>query len=163
MHAQIAGKLTSPVTKWIVAAAVLVLFVLLSPFYAKLVDVQDNEGSSWLPGGAEWTEGLVAPSATVDPNAIPTVVVYERDGGLTESDRAAMDEHAAEIAEPEGVTDAGVLSPNVAAEQGLPQQLLSEDGEAAYLYFVWNFGDEGWNAVPDAADDVRGIAEIDGV
>ena len=45
----------------------------------------------------------------------------------------------------------------------MPQQLVSEDGEVAYLYFVWNFGDEGWNAVPDAADEVRDIAEIDGV
>jgi RND superfamily putative drug exporter len=163
MHAQIAGKLTSPVTKWIVAAAVLVLFVLLSPFYAKLADVQDNEASSWLPGDAESTEVLDELSETVDPNDIPTLVVYERDGGLTESDLAAMDEQAAEIAETEGVTDDGVLSPNVAAEQGVPQQLVSEDGEAAYLYFTWNFGDEGWNAVPDAADEVRDIAEIDGV
>jgi RND superfamily putative drug exporter len=163
MHAQIAGKLTSPVTKWIVAAAVLVLFVLLSPFYAKLADVQDNEASSWLPGDAESTEVLDELSDTVDPNDIPTLVVYERDGGLTESDLAAMDEQAAEIAETEGVTDDGVLSPNVAAEQGVPQQLMSEDGEAAYLYFTWNFGDEGWNAVPDAADEVRDIAEIDGV
>src|SRR5918995_861246 len=163
MHRQIAGKLTGPVTKWIVAAAVIVLAGLMMPLNAKLVDVQNNEASSWLPGDAESTEVLEELSGTVDPNDIPALLVYTRDGGLTEDDLAAMDEHAAEIAETEGVTDAGVLSPNVAAEQGLPQQLVSDDGEVAYLYYVWNFGDEGWNAVPDAADEVRDIGQIDGV
>ncbi len=163
MHRQIAGKLTGPVTKWIVAAAVIVLAGLMMPLNAKLVDVQNNEASSWLPGDAESTKVLEELSGTVDPNDIPALLVYTRDGGLTEDDLAAMDEHAAEIAETEGVTDAGVLSPNVAAEQGLPQQFVSDDGEVAYLYYVWNFGDEGWNAVPDAADEVRDIGQIDGV
>ena len=164
MHAEIAGKLTGPVTKWIVAVVVIFFALAMAPLNAKLVDVQDNEASSWLPGDAESTEVLDALSDTIDPNDIPTLVVYSRDGGLTEDDLAAMDEQAQEIADDvDGVTDAGVLTPNQAKEQRLPQQLLSEDGEAAYLYFVWNFGDEGWNAVPDAADDVRDIAKIDGV
>ena len=164
MHAEIAGKLTGPVTKWIVAVVVIFFAMAMAPLNAKLVDVQDNEASSWLPGDAESTEVLEALSDTVDPNDIPTLVVYSRDGGLIDDDLAAMDEQAQEINDDvDGVTDAGVLTPNLAKEQGLPQQLLSEDGEAAYLYFVWNFGDEGWNAVPDAADQVRDLAKIDGV
>ncbi|HYG93321.1 MAG TPA: MMPL family transporter [Nocardioides sp.] len=164
MHIQIAGKLTGRVTKWIVLAFWVAAFAIFGPLSAKLIDVQDNEASSWLPGSAESTEVLDELSETVDPNDIPTLVVYERDGGLTESDLAAMDEHAAEIGEIEGVTDQGVLSPNAAAQlpQPPPQPLVSEDGEAAYLYFVLNFGDEGWNAIPDAAEDIRDIAELDG-
>ena len=49
MHRRIAGTLTGPVTKWVVAAAVILLAVALSPFAAKLTDVQNNETSSWLP------------------------------------------------------------------------------------------------------------------
>ena len=47
---QIAGKLTGPVTKWIVAVVVIFFALAMAPLNAKLVDVQDNEASSWLPG-----------------------------------------------------------------------------------------------------------------
>ncbi len=170
MHRQIAGKLTGPVSKWIVAAAVVLLAFLLAPLSSKLVDVQNNEASSWLPASAEATKVLDELSETIDPNDIPTLVVYDRDGGLTETDLAAMDEQAAEIgSEVGGVTDEDadgspdVLSPNGAEQLNLPQQLLSEDGEAAYLYLVLNFGDEGWTDVPEAADEIRDIAGVDGV
>ncbi len=177
MHRQIAGSLTGPIVKWIVAAAIIVFAVMgMAPLNAKLIDVQNNEASSWLPGDAESTEVLDELSAAVDQNDIPTLVVYHRDGGLTDDDLATMDEQAAEIAaDVDGVTDQDgddkpdVLSPNVAEQLQLPQQLISDgsktetgNGDTAYLYLVWNFGDEGWNAVPDAADDVRDIAEIDG-
>ena len=42
-------------------------------------------------------------------------------------------------------------------------QLLSEDGQVGYLYFTFNFGENGWTDIPDAADEVRDIAQIDGV
>ena len=170
MNRQIAGKLTGPVSKWIVAAAVVVLVFLLAPLSSKLVDVQNNEASSWLPASAEATKVLDELSETVDPNDIPTLLVYHRDGGLTEADLAAMDEQAAEIAsDVDGVTDEDadgspdVLSPSGAEQLKLPQQLLSEDGEAAYLYLVLNFGDEGWTDVPEAADEIRDIAGVEGV
>ncbi|GAA1539405.1 MMPL family transporter [Nocardioides humi] len=170
MHRQIAGRLTGPVTKWLVAAGVIVAALALAPLSAKLIDVQNNEASSWLPGSAESTKVLEELSESVDPNDIPTLVVYHRSGGLTDADFAAMDQQAAEIAaEVDGVADSDgdgtpdVLSPRVAEQLQLPQQLVSDDGEAAYLYLVLNFGDEGWNAVPDAADAIRDIAELDGV
>ena len=163
MHRQIAGKLTGRVTKWIVFAAWIVVFAVASGFAAKLTDVQNNEASSWLPASAESTEVLDELSTAVDPNDIPTLVVYDRSSGLTEDDLAAMDEQAAEIAKIDGVTSAGVISPNVAQQQGLPVQLLSEDGEVGYLYFVFNFGENGWTDIPAAADEVRDIAQIDGV
>ena len=163
MHRQIAGRLTGRVTKWIVFAAWIVVFVVASGFAAKLTDVQNNEASSWLPASAESTEVLDELSTAVNPNDIPTLVVYDRSSGLTQDDLAAMDEQAAEIAKIDGVTSAGVISPNVAQQQGLPVQLLSEDGEVGYLYFVFNFGENGWTDIPDAADEVRDIAQIDGV
>ena len=128
--------------------------------------VQNNEASSWLPESAESTQVLEELSETVDPNDIPTLVVYHRDGGLTEDDLAAIEADGPEIAELDGVTDEGVLTPaaaEAAAAQGAPvPTLVSEDGEVAYLYFVLNFGANGWNAIPDAADEIRDIATLDG-
>ncbi|HEV2797496.1 MAG TPA: MMPL family transporter, partial [Nocardioides sp.] len=166
MHRQIAGSLTGRVSKWIVFAAVIAITVIMASFSAKLADVQNNEASSWLPGSAESTKVLDELSETVDPNDIPTLVVYHRDGGLTDDDLAAMEEDGTEIAELEGVTEQGVLTPaaaEAAAGQGAPvPTLVSEDGEVAYLYFVLNFGTDGWNAIPDAADEIRAISTIDG-
>ena len=167
MHAHIAGKLTGKVTKWIVLAVWVILFATVGALSSKLIDVQNNEASSWLPESAESTEVLDELSETVDPNDIPTLVVYNRDSGLTDDDLAAMDEHAQEIATIDGVTDKGALSPNVAnaaLEQGQPgPRLLSEDGQVAYIYLVFNFGENGWNDIPDAVEEIRDIADIDGV
>jgi putative drug exporter of the RND superfamily len=167
MHRQIAGKLTGPVTKWIVVAFALLLAAGMGFFSSQLTSVQENEASSWLPASAESTQVLEELSSTVNPNDIPTLVVYSRSSGLTEADFAAMDDQAREIGEIDGVTDQGVLSPNAAkalAAQG--QQvppLVSDDGEVAYLYLTFNFGSNGWNDIPPAADKIRDIAQIDGV
>ncbi|CUR61017.1 putative MMPL-like protein [metagenome] len=166
MHRQIAGRLTGRVTKWIVLGAVLVLTGFMAVFSAQLTSVQNNEASSWLPESAESTQVLEELSETVDPNDIPTLVVYHRDGGLTEADLAAMEEDGPEIAALDGVTDEGVLTPaaaEAAEAQGAPvPTLVSEDSEVAYLYFVLNFGANGWNDIPDAAAEIRDIATLDG-
>ncbi|NYE37272.1 RND superfamily putative drug exporter [Nocardioides cavernae] len=166
MHQKIAGSLTGRITKWLVLVAVVALTGLMATFSAKLVDVQNNEASSWLPGSAESTKVLDELSQTVDPNDIPTLVVYHRDGGLTDDDLATMEEDGAEIAELDGVTDQGVLTPaaaQAAAAQGAPvPTLVSADGQVAYLYFVLNFGADGWNAIPEAADEIRDLATLDG-
>ena len=166
MHRRIAGSLTGRVTKWFVLVAVLAITVIMGFFSTQLTSVQNNEASSWLPASAESTKVLDELSQSVDPNDIPTLVVYHRDGGLTDDDLAAMESDGEEIAVLEGVTDAGVLTPaaaEAAEAQGAPvPALTSEDGEVAYLYFVLNFGSDGWNAIPDAADEIRDIARIDG-
>jgi RND superfamily putative drug exporter len=163
MHRQIAGKLTGRVTKWFVFLGAVVIVGLMAPLNAQLIDVQNNEASSWLPESAESTKVLEELTGTVDPNDIDTLVVYYREGGLTPDDLAALDEHAAEIAEVEGVTDEGVLSPDLAEQAGIPVKLVSDDGEVANLAFTFNFGADGWLSIPDAAEEVRDIARIDGV
>src|SRR5688500_15163010 len=105
MHRVIAGRLTGPVTKWIVAVTMIVMSVGLGILgLTKMADVKDNEASSWVPASAESTKVANAIADDVNPNDIPTLVVYHRDGGLTEADFAAMEEHAAEIAKIDGVT-----------------------------------------------------------
>ncbi|HEX5918083.1 MAG TPA: MMPL family transporter [Nocardioides sp.] len=166
MHRQLAGTLTGPIVKWVVLAVAVAITGFMGMFSTQLADVQNNEASSWLPESAESTRVLEELSESVDPNDIPTLVVYHRDGGLTEEDLAQLEADGPEIAELDGVTEQGVLTPaaaEAAAASGAPvPTLVSDDGEVAYLYFVLNFGADGWNAIPDAADEIRDIAELDG-
>src|SRR5918998_2535177 len=149
MHRQIAGSLTGRVTKWIVLVVVLLITGVMGMFSAQLTSVQNNEASSWLPESAESTRVLEELSDAVDHNDIPTLVVYHRDGGLTEDDFATIEEQGGEIAAIDGVTDEGVTTPRAAeaaAAEGAPvPALVSDDGEVAYSCFVLNFGVDGWN------------------
>ena len=151
MHRQIAGRLTSPVTKWIVLVFWLLLVGASSVFAAKLVDVQNNEAASWLPDSAESTRALERLGPFQDPNAIPTVVVYERADGLSPDDLAGIEADKADFAGLEGVTGE-VQGP-----------FPSEDGQVAQVLVTFDLGSEGWNKMPDTADDLREIAAADGV
>jgi len=151
MHRQIAGKLTGPITKWIVLAVWVLVFAGAGVFAQKLADVQNNEASSWLPASAESTRALEKLGPFQDQNAIPTVVVYERESGLTEQDLAAATADAAEFAQLDDVTGE-VVGP-----------IPSDDGRALQTLVTFNMGSEGWNLMPDTADQLRDIAAIDGV
>lgn len=167
MNRQLAGALTGRVSKWIVLVVWLMLFGGSFVFAAKLADVQNNEASSWLPQSAESTRAFEKLEPFQDPNAIPTLVVYERDGGLTDDDLAAIEEQATEfaaldgIAEPKEGRPPSVISPATAEQVGFPA--ISENGEVAQTVVTFDLGSEGWNLMPDIADDLRDISDIDGV
>ncbi|MBD8869086.1 MMPL family transporter [Nocardioides donggukensis] len=146
MHRQIAGRLTGPVTKWVVLAFWVLLAVGSAGFAQKLTEVQNNEASSWLPASAESTRALEKLAPFQDPDVIPTLVVYERDSGLTEADRAEAAAQVAEFQELDGV-EGEVLGP-----------MPSEDGEAMQTLISFNFGSDGWSAMPAVADELREIA-----
>jgi RND superfamily putative drug exporter len=151
MHAQIAGRLTGPVTKWIVLVFWLVALGVMAGFAQKLTDVQNNEASSWLPETAESTEAIEKLEPFQDPDTIPTVVAYERESGLTPEDIAAATEDAQEFAQMDGVTGE-VVGP-----------LVSEDGQAMQTLVSFDFGANGWMEMPDIAEQLRDGAAIDGV
>ncbi len=167
MHRQIAGKLTGPVTKWVVFVAVVLLTGVLGALGAKLADVKNNEQSSWVPSSAESTQVADLLSEEINPNEIPTLVAYHRPSGISEADLAAIDDQATEIAQIDGITEAGVLTPNGAAAlqaqgQNVPT-LLSEDGEVAYVYFTFNLGKDGWNKIKEPVEEIKEITAMDGV
>src|SRR3954454_13008380 len=151
MHRQIAGKLTSPVTKWIVLAAWVLVFMVAGMFASKLTDVQDNEASSWLPASAESTKALDKLAPFQDENDLPTIVVYSREGGLTQDDLTAIQGQIPQIQDMKGVTGQ-VVGP-----------VVSDDGVVAQTIVTFNFGKNGWNDLPDTADELRAITAIDGV
>ncbi len=161
MHRQIAGKLTGRVSKWLVVIAVLVIAGIMGSFAGKLTDVQNNEAESWLPESAESTQALQKLEAFQDPNDLVTTIVYYKASGLTQDDLAAIESQGPEIAELDGVSN--VITPQTAAETGVPAPYVSEDGRVAKLDFTINRGDELWEEMPDVADQVNDIAAIDGV
>jgi RND superfamily putative drug exporter len=151
MHLQIADKFTGRLAKWLVLGFWLAVFVAGGTFSGKLADVQNNEAQSWLPESAESTRALEKLTPFQDPNAIPTVVVYERESGLSGADLSAAQNDVAEFAAIEGVVGE-VRGP-----------LGSEDGKALQTLVTLNLGEDGWNEMPDKVDELRDIARIDGV
>jgi putative drug exporter of the RND superfamily len=167
MNRQLAGTLTGRVTKWIVLGVWVLVAVGAASFASKLADEQNNEASSWLPDSAESTRALEELGPFQDQNAIPTLVVYRRAGGLTKADLAAIEQQAGEFATLDGLAEAkpgrapSVVSPVTAAKLGFPA--VSQDGAVAQTSVTFDLGAEGWNKMPDIADELRDIAEIDGV
>src|SRR6476619_4801187 len=102
MHRQIAGRLTSPVTKWVVLVIWLLVLFGMAGFAQKLTDVQDNQASSWLPNSAESTKALEALKPFQNPNDIPTTLVYERSSGLTHADLTTIAGQVGQIQELKG-------------------------------------------------------------
>ncbi len=151
MHMQIAGKLTGPVTKWIVLGFWIAVFMAGGTFAGKLADVQNNEAQSWLPESAESTRAFEKLTPFQDPNAISTVVVYERESGLTKAELAAAQADVAEFTKIEGV-EGEVLGP-----------LASDDGQALQTMVTFNLGEGGWTRMPDLVEQLRDIAASDGV
>jgi putative drug exporter of the RND superfamily len=150
MHLQIAGRLTGRLTKWLVLVFWLVALGVGSVFGSKLIDVQNNEASSWLPESAESTRALEKMTPFYDPDSIPTVVAYERESGLTRDDIAEATEHAREFSGLDGV-EGDVVGP-----------IPSQDGQAMQTVVTFNFGANGWMEMPATAEELREIAQLDG-
>lgn len=161
MHRQIAGKLTGPITKWIVLVAVILIAGGLASFAGKLIDVQNNETESWLPESAESTKAFEKLEAFQDPYDVGTTVVYYKKSGLTDADLAAIEEHGSEIEQLDGIKN--VLTPGRAAAAGIPLPFVSDDGQVAKLEFTLNYGDKLWEELPDLKPEVDDIIAIDGV
>jgi RND superfamily putative drug exporter len=151
MHRHVAGALTGRFTKWAVLVFWIVAVMGLGGFAGKLAEVQNNEASSWLPSSAESTKGFEKLEPFQDPNTIPTVIVYERKGGLTAADKADAAADVPAFQKLDGV-DGKVVGP-----------IPSKDGEALETIVNFNLGSDGWNKMPDTVKELRDIADTDGV
>jgi RND superfamily putative drug exporter len=160
MHRQIAGKLTGRVTKWVVLAVWIIIVMAAGSVASKLTDVQDNQTSSWLPASAESTKALDKLAPFQNENDIPTVVVYEKTSGLTQADRTEIGRQLDEIQQLDGAVPA--KGPDGSTVQ--PSQLVqvSKDGQVAQGMVTFNFGQDGWNKLPDVKDEIEKIATLDG-
>ncbi|MGP4026303.1 MMPL family transporter [Actinomadura sp. 3N407] len=82
--------------KWLVLVAWIIILMAAAPFAGQLFDAVNNDRLGYLPKSAESTAVLEAQQKFPQGRVNPAIVVYERDGGLTEADkqRAAADQQA---------------------------------------------------------------------
>ena len=78
------------VGRWVVIALWVVLMGALGPASGKLEKVTKNEQSSWLPQTAESVKALKVVDAAQQNQNLPTLIVFNRDYGLTAQDRTVV-------------------------------------------------------------------------
>ncbi|MGA8988711.1 MMPL family transporter [Aeromicrobium sp.] len=147
MNRSVAGWVTHHWAKWVVLVLSLIVIMGAGSLGAKLTSVQDNNIASWLPGDAESTKVIQQAAQFSDPDAIPAVVLYVRDSGITPADLDQARKDSAAIAMITGITD--VAAPPIP----------SEDGKAAQVIVTINMGSEGWDKLPGIVDEMKGIAK----
>ena len=135
--------------RWLVPALLLVAWLgvgaVAGPMAGKISEVQKNDNASFLPASAESTKALNLDAEFTGSDTVPAVVVWERAGGLTADDRAAVDAAARKIDGLDGV--AGRPSPVV----------ISDDGRAAQLVVPLP-GSDSFDAAGPVVEAMRTIA-----
>jgi RND superfamily putative drug exporter len=148
MHRTVAGWIAHRRAKWIVLALSLVLLAGLGSLAGKLTSVVDNDVASWLPGDAESTRVIERAAAFSDPDDVPAIVLYVRDGGTTPADLAKA---TADVEAIQGVKDvSGVVGP-----------VPSEDGRALQVVATITLSDDGWERLPDRVEAIADLADRD--
>ncbi len=146
MTQQFAGWVTHHWTKWIVLVMAVLMLGVFGSMASKLTGVQENDIAAWLPGDAESTQVIEESREFTDPDAIPAIVLYERDSGITEADTAKA------AADAKAFADIELVSGEVVGP------IPSEDGKALQSIVTLSVGSDGWEILPDIIDDLRETA-----
>src|SRR3954466_7110532 len=136
-------------SKWAVVIFWLVLIFGMGSLAGKLQDAQKNDTKSWLPGNSESTQALDQQEAFKSSNTYEAVIVYSRDSGLTQADRAKITSDAPKF-KTVGDLDGQIAGP-----------VFAKDGKAAQVIVPLNLGHNGWNKADDIATSIRTIASGD--
>ena len=146
MNRQIAGWVTHHWAKWAVLLLFLLLIGSMGFLGSKLTSVQNNENSSWLPGDSESTQVLDEARSFADPDAVPALVLYEREPGITEADAAKAAADAKEFANFDKVSG-DIIGP-----------IPSKDGQALQTVVTFSIGSDGWEILPDIREELEKTA-----
>lgn len=141
-------------TKWLVVALWLIVFLVAAPLAQKLTDAQDNDATSWLPSSAESTQVLES-SKQFRPEVITAVVVYAREDGLTGADRSRIIEDTRQL---RTLGAHGVRGPQARG----PVYDKRPAPSAAQVFVPITMGEEGWERIGPAVDDIREIVGTSG-
>lgn len=136
-------------SKWVVLALWIVLLVVVAPLARKLMDAEQNDASSWLPGSAESTRVLNLQKDFL-PDTAPAVVIYARPGGLTAADRTRIRADAGRI---RAMTAHGIFG----ARSVGPALDRKVNPRAAELLVPISVDVGGWSGIADAVEDIRGV------
>ena len=134
--------------RWILPLVVVLLWLFvgapLGSFAGRLTEVQKNDNAAYLPQSTESTEALNTLLTFQAEQTLPTTIVFERSGGLTEADQSTIAAYAGELSKVQDVIEGGVSAP-----------IPSKDGEAAQLV-VQAAGTDG-EEVTRAVDAMREV------
>jgi putative drug exporter of the RND superfamily len=99
------------------------------PYQGKLSEVQRNDNAAWLPASAEATEVAELQQRFTERELLPAVIVFERQSGITDADRRAVEGRVAALGTTPGV------------QPGITPPIPSTDGQALQLVVPLSFDD----------------------
>ena len=153
---------SSRIGRWVVLVGWLAVLGAVLATTPKLADVRQNEATQFLPSSAESTRAAELAADRFASDSTPAIVVFHRDGGLTDADRAAAEDFAA-WASSDQAPDlvSSVVSPSM-----VPQDagLVSPDGSTLTVIvgITGNPADESFtNAVEALRDRTSQIDSAD--
>ncbi|WP_414693715.1 MMPL family transporter [Plantibacter sp.] len=127
MEAPSPGRGGAPRWLRILLPAMLILLWLTAasiggPYFGKVSEVATNDQTSFLPASADATEVQAALDGFREGDDIPALVLFVRDGGLSDADQTAIDDELSKLASLDGIAD------------GLSPAIPSEDGDAIEVF-----------------------------
>ncbi|TXL61892.1 MMPL family transporter [Aeromicrobium terrae] len=147
MNRQIAGWVVHHWAKWVVLVLSLVLIGSMGFLGGKLTSIQKNDVGSWLPGDAESTQVINESKSFTNPDAIPVVVLYVRDAGITPADLVKAKSDVAAVAKVAFVDD-NIVGP-----------IPSQDGKAVQITANIDVGSDGWDKLPGVMDHIDDVVK----
>ena len=138
---------TGRTSKFVVAALwVVAVFAMIGAnLPGKYSEAENNESTSFLPSGAESTKALAVSEKLQGGEQAPIVIVYRREGGLTEADQQQIEADRQELNE--AMQEYPQVSP-------FAEPRPSPGGDAALL--IGNItGDGESDTILDPIDDIR--------
>ena len=112
--------------------------------FGQISAVSTNDQSQQLPASAEATKVQDLQAEFRDDDVIPAIVVFERNGGLTDADLTHIDKTVAAFGDVDGVL----------ADESSPA-ILSEDGDAAQVVMVLDTDVK----TADTVEGLRGVLD----
>jgi RND superfamily putative drug exporter len=156
----LASFVTGRRTKWAVIALWIVAVFAMSPLGAKLADATSDETQSFLPDDADSTkvQELLDERFAGGETALG-LIVYKREGGLTDADKEKIAQDAQRVDEAIPVARPAL----VPFSEGAPPDIVSENEDAAYTVVtipldfeqVPDWGKESREIVGDGGDGLE--------
>ena len=135
----------------VLVVALFVVMPVAGTLSGKLSSVTENDQAAFLPDSAESTKSLELETRFAGDQDIPALIVWERTGGLTDADLAAVAEARTRLAEVKGV--AGPAS----------EPIPSENGQAVQVVVPLPGDNTAFETLPGIVEDVTAAAEVDGL
>jgi len=135
----------------VLLVALFVVMPVAGMLSGKLTSVTENDQAAFLPDSAESTKSLELETRFAGDQDIPALIVWERKGGLTDADLAAVEATRSRLSAVEGV-----------AEPASPI-IPSEDGQAVQVVVPLPGDNTAFEKLPGIVEDVTKAAKVEGL